>query len=88
MNTAVSVEIVLDQRTNALVVPTNAVRRDDLGPYVMVAGDDQRAHRRDVRLGLSTSALSQAVAGLSAGEFVIVSSLADIQEGSPIVVAR
>jgi hypothetical protein len=54
----------------------------------MVAGDDSRAHRRDVRLGLVTSSLAQIQTGLAEGELVIVSSLNDVVEGSPIIVAR
>lgn len=88
VNTPVSVEVLLDQRTNALVVPSSALQRDELGWYLMVAGDDGRAHRRDVRIGLVTAALTQVSTGLSAGEMVITSSLSDVKEGTPIVVAR
>jgi RND family efflux transporter MFP subunit len=88
VNTPVSVEILLDQRTNVLVVPAPAVQRDDLGPYVWVVGDDQLAHRRDVRPGLTTETLVQIAAGLAAGEMVIVSGLNDVREGAAIVVAR
>ena len=56
-NAPVSVEILLDQRTNALVVPTAALLRDDLSAFVMVVGEDGRAHRRDVRPGLVTETL-------------------------------
>jgi len=80
----VSVEILLEQRPGAIVVPTDAVVRDNGANYVVVAGDDGRAHRRDVRLGLSTRTMTQIAAGLSAGERVIVGGLADIGEGTRI----
>jgi RND family efflux transporter MFP subunit len=81
-NAPVSVEILLDQRTNALVVPTPAVLRDDLSAFVMVVGDDSRAHRRDVRTGLVTETLTEIVTGLEAGTRVVVGGVRDVTEGS------
>jgi multidrug efflux pump subunit AcrA (membrane-fusion protein) len=78
----VSVEILLDQRANALVVPTAALLRDDLSPFVMIVGDDGRAHRRDVRTGLVTDTLVEIVSGLDAGTRVVVGGVGDVTEGS------
>jgi multidrug efflux pump subunit AcrA (membrane-fusion protein) len=83
-NAPVSVEIILDQRANALVVPTAALLRDDLSAYVMVAGDDGRAHRRDVRPGLITETLAEIVSGLEAGTRVIVAGARDVTEGTAV----
>jgi RND family efflux transporter MFP subunit len=83
-NTAVSVEILLDQRTSAIIVPTDALLRDDISSYVVVAGDDRRAHRRDVRTGLVTRTFAQVLGGLTPGERVIVGGLKDVEEGTPI----
>jgi RND family efflux transporter MFP subunit len=88
IDTPVSVEIVFDQRAGVLVVPTAAVMSDSQGTYVVVAGEDNRAHRRDVRVGLRTRDLAHVVTGLSAGERVIVSGLNEIGEGTPIDVGR
>jgi RND family efflux transporter MFP subunit len=84
LDTPVSVEILLDQRTSAVVVPADAVQRDDISPFVVIAGDDGRAHRRDVRIGLVTRALAEIVAGLSAGERVIVGGVKDVEEGTAV----
>jgi membrane fusion protein (multidrug efflux system) len=86
IDTPVSVEILLDVRTDVLVVPTAAVQRDDLGAYVMIAGDDGLAHRREVRAGLVAGELAQIVTGLEADESVIVSGVTDESEGLPIVI--
>ena len=79
-----SVEILLDQRTNALVVPTAAVLRENLSAFVMLVGDDGRAHRRDVRTGLVTEMLTEIVSGLDAGTRVIVGGVRDVAEGSAV----
>lgn len=83
-NTPVSAEILIDQRTNAIIVPAAAIAKDELSSYVMVAGDDHRAHRRDIRTGLITRDLAQVVSGLAAGERVIVGGLSDVAEGVAI----
>ncbi len=80
-----SVEILLDQRANALVVPTAALLRDDLSAFVMVVGEDGRVHRRDVRPGLMTETLVEVVSGLDAGTRVVVGGVRDVTEGSLVV---
>ncbi len=85
VNAPVSVEILLDQRANAVVVPTPALLRDDLSAFVMIVGEDRRAHRRDVRAGLVTEALVEIVSGLDAGTRVVVGGVRDVAEGSPVV---
>ena len=84
LDAPVSVEILLEQRPDAIVVPTDAVLRDNGASYVIVAGEDLRAHRRDVRTGITTRTQTQIAAGLTAGERIIVGGLNDISEGSRI----
>jgi RND family efflux transporter MFP subunit len=88
VDTPVSVEILLEQRTGVVVVPGAAVQRDDMGPFVMVAGGDNRAHRRDVRLGLVTREQAQIAAVIDAGERVIVAGVSDVVDGTAIVQSR
>jgi HlyD family secretion protein len=85
VNAPVSVEILLDQRVNALVVPAAALLRDDLSAFVMIVGEDGRAHRRDVRPGLVTETLVEVMSGLDAGTRVVVGGVRDVTEGSPVV---
>jgi membrane fusion protein, multidrug efflux system len=88
LDTPVSAEILFDQRTNTLLVPAAAVTRDDAGYYAMIVGDDLRAHRRDVQLGLTTKEAAQVTNGLAIGDRVITTGLADVTDGSPIVISR
>jgi RND family efflux transporter MFP subunit len=88
LNSPVSVELLLDVRTNVLAVPTAAVQRDDFGSYVMTVGDDGRAHRRDVRVGLVAGALTQVPAGLEEGDRVILNGVTEESEGLPVEVVR
>lgn len=88
LNTPVSAEILLDQRSQVIIVPATAVHRDDLGTFVVVVGTDLVAHRRDVRAGLTTKDSAEIAAGLSAGEQVITSDLSNVTDGKPVVIGR
>lgn len=87
LDTPASVEILLDQRVDALTVPVEALLKESATTYVMVAGDDHRAHRRTVQTGLITRTVAQVVEGLSAGERVIVGNVAEVTDGVAIAFA-
>jgi RND family efflux transporter MFP subunit len=88
LDTPVSVELTLDQRTAALVIPAAAVAHDGLGAFVMIAGQDLVAHRRDVRVGLVTAEAAQITSGLTLGDRVVVRGLADVSEGTALTLSR
>jgi RND family efflux transporter MFP subunit len=88
VETPVSVEILLERRPGSIVVPSQAIGRDDLGSYVMVAGDDGLAQRRTVRVGLVTPQLTQVAEGLMEGERVILSNPGEIEDQEPIAISR
>jgi cobalt-zinc-cadmium efflux system membrane fusion protein len=88
LNDIVQVELVLDERSDALVVPAEAVQRDVASTYVMVAGPDGIARHRPVRIGLTAGGLVQIADGLQPGELVIVQGLLDAVDGMPVVVGR
>ena len=72
IQTGVVIEIILDERNNVVVVPLAAVIKKDDATYVMVAGADGRAHRRDVRVGLQSHDRAEIVSGVTSGDEVIV----------------
>lgn len=63
----VSGNIETESAKNAVLVPTEALRRDAQGWYVTLAGGEQRP----VTLGLMTDATTQIASGLSGGETVV-----------------
>jgi len=80
----VRVEIVAERQDAALAVPTTALVRDGDDVFVMVAGDDGKAHKRAVSIGLATPALSVVTAGLKAGDAVIVQGQQELPDNAPI----
>jgi membrane fusion protein, multidrug efflux system len=85
LDTPVQAEILLDQRTNVVSVAlAAALKGEGASRYVMIAGPDGHAHRRDVQLGLATRDRVEIVSGVAAGDRVIVKGLDLIADGGEI----
>jgi HlyD family secretion protein len=68
----VSVEIVTAQVANALILPTDTVRRDANGAHFVLVNRDGRARQLAVQSGLQGIGSTEIVKGLAAGDRVIV----------------
>jgi membrane fusion protein (multidrug efflux system) len=88
VDTPARVEILVEERQNVVVVPNGTIRKDDTGAYVMIAGADGRAHRRDVHVGLATRDGTQITSGVTAGDQVITSALDQVTDGMAITVEK
>jgi len=84
--TPVRVEIVAEQRPQALVVPVEAVLHEDENTFVMIAGADKKAHKRKVTVGLTTPKQVELTEGVKAGEAVIVKGQQELPDGADIAV--
>ena len=67
-----SVRIGLEQHTNALVIPSDAVLLERSGAAVFVVEEDGRSRKRAVKLGFVDGPVSEVAEGLSADAMVIV----------------
>ncbi len=70
-----SVEIICQQASDALIIPTQALHQTaGASPYVYVLVNDQ-PEKREVQIGIKTVAIAQVLSGLEAGEAVITSTV-------------
>jgi membrane fusion protein (multidrug efflux system) len=76
-----AVEVVLQRREQAVVVPQEAVLRRGDATFVYVVGDDGTAERRDIRTGLVRPDTIEAREGLAAGEHVVTGGLQKVSPG-------
>jgi RND family efflux transporter MFP subunit len=88
LGTAVTAEVVVDRRDRVVVLPESAIAKDETGTYVMIAGADGRAHRRDVRVGLVVSHLAEIQSGVTDGDEVIVGGLDQVSDNAAIQIDR
>jgi RND family efflux transporter MFP subunit len=75
------VVLASDSRKDVLTVPVNAIQREQNKVKVLVVGPQNRVESREVQLGLQSSNNVEIIAGLSAGERVIVGNLGSYQPG-------
>ncbi|HSK10304.1 MAG TPA: efflux RND transporter periplasmic adaptor subunit [Vicinamibacterales bacterium] len=80
------VEITVDHREQALVVPRNAVV-DIAGRRGVFLAADSTAQFREVKTGLQEAELVEIVAGLADGEKVVTTGAAGLKDGDRIVLA-
>jgi hypothetical protein len=82
--TPVRVEIVAERHPNVLAVPVGAIQHEDDNAFVMIAGADKKAHKRQVTTGLTTPTLAELTSGVKAGEAVIVKGQQELPDGAEI----
>jgi membrane fusion protein (multidrug efflux system) len=85
---AVQLEIMSEERPNAIVIPSSAVLREGMDAYVMVAGADGKAHRQSIMPGLAARERTQVIAGLRPGELVILAGPEPVPDGALITVQK
>ena len=67
-----------------LAIPRSSVLMDQQGDYVYVVGADNKAERRNVKLGQSTPALASVTDGLKDGELVVAEGVQRVKAGNPV----
>jgi membrane fusion protein (multidrug efflux system) len=82
----VSVAIVREQRSAAVLLPRESVLREVRSAHVFIAGDNDTAVRRPVTLGLEENGKVEALSGVQPGERVIVAGQGGLKEGTKIKV--
>lgn len=84
------VQLVADQKTNAVVVPREAVIQtgDKNTVFVVTPGEQAgrgTANAREVQLGISDDKQFEVVSGLQAGELIVIAGLLSVNDGDTVV---
>ncbi len=80
----VSVAIVREQKSSAVLLPRESVLREVRSAHVFIAGEDGTAVKRAVSLGLEENGKVEALSGVEPGEHVIVAGQGGLKEGAKI----
>jgi RND family efflux transporter MFP subunit len=83
---AVQVEILGPEHPSVIIVPIAAIIRDGESTYVMTYGADNKAHRKDVEVGVTTRDEAEITKGLAAGERVIVRGQNGLPDGAAVTI--
>ncbi len=83
-NQFVNVRLLLDIKKEAIIVPIAAVQRGPQGTFVYVVKPDQTVEVRPVSVGPATGDDASIVAGVSAGDMVVVDGVDKLRAGSKV----
>jgi membrane fusion protein, multidrug efflux system len=87
-NQFVNVKLLLDVRSEAIIVPVAGIQRGPQGTFVYVVKADQTVDVRPVTVGPSSNDNASIEAGLSAGETVVVDGVDKLRAGSKVQVRK
>jgi membrane fusion protein (multidrug efflux system) len=79
--------VLIETHKDAIVVPVTAVQISNEHAFVFVVGDDGKAHRKPVKLGVDGGDWLEVREGLSAGDPVVVLGIDALAEGAQVRVA-
>ena len=83
-NQFVNVRLLLDVKSEAIIVPTAAIQRGPQGTFVYVVKPDQTVDVRVVTVGPSAGNDSSIESGVSPSEMVVVDGVDKLRPGSPV----
>jgi RND family efflux transporter MFP subunit len=76
--------LTLDERSDALAVPVQALATQDSPPTVLVVGTSGVLEERGVKLGLETPNVVEVLSGLSQGDLVVVAGRNQLKPGQTV----
>jgi len=82
-----NLEVELAERPNAIVVPDSAILVDQTGPFVWRVGEDGKAMRAPVEIGLRKASRVEIASGLEAGDRIVSAGTQKVTEGAAVVIA-
>jgi multidrug efflux system membrane fusion protein len=83
----VNARVLVDTRSNALVIPPAAVQRGPEGLFTWVVRENDIAEPRAIEVGPSTKDLTIVTSGLSDGERVVTAGQYKLKRGAPVTIS-
>jgi len=83
----VNARLLIETRSNALVVPSSAVQRGPQGLFAWVVTEKNIADVRSIEVGPSTGNLTIITSGLADGERVVTDGQYKLQRNAPVLVS-
>ncbi|MEM0926142.1 MAG: efflux RND transporter periplasmic adaptor subunit [Planctomycetota bacterium] len=80
----VRVRVQIGEYEDALLIPERAVSRDQVSAFVYVVGEDNKAVRKNVRLGIKYNDAIVIESGIDAQDAVIVDGIQRVRPGIPV----
>jgi multidrug efflux system membrane fusion protein len=82
----VNARVLLDTRSNVLVIPPAAVQRGPQGLFTWVVTENDTAEPRPIEVGPTTKDLTVVTSGLNDGERVVTGGQYKLKRGVPVTI--
>jgi multidrug efflux system membrane fusion protein len=69
-------------------MPAVAVLREGDETFVMIAGADNKAHKKPVKVGLASAEKIEIVSGVAAGDLVIIHGQDELPDNAAIAIGK
>ncbi len=83
-----NIEIIIGSRPGVVALPVDAVMTDMGGATSVFVVEDSRARKREIRTGITVDRLTEATAGIRAGEIVVTLGQENLSDGDELIVYR
>lgn len=80
------INILIKEKKDALVIPRDAIIRENSSNYIFVVGDDNKVRRRRIEVGLVENNKFEVIDGLNEGELVVTMGNTRLKEGDIVEV--
>jgi len=87
-NQFVNARLLVEERHQAIIAPSNAILRGSQGTYVYVVSSDQTVSARTVQLGGTQGAQTEIVGGLAPGDSVVIDGFDKLKPGAKVNVVQ
>jgi RND family efflux transporter MFP subunit len=82
-----TVVLFVDEQKNAVVVPTQAIMRDDKGSFVFTV-QEKIAHRISVQAGAEQNGRTEIISGLAGNENIITTGQQFVKDGGQVIIQQ
>ena len=80
------IKILIDKKEDALIIPQDAIIKEDSSNYVFVVKADSKAHRQKIEVGLNENNRFEVIKGLGENELVVTMGNVNLKEGDLVEV--
>ncbi|HTK81828.1 MAG TPA: efflux RND transporter periplasmic adaptor subunit [Bacteroidota bacterium] len=82
-----NVTVIVNEKPNALTVPTTSLLKDDKGSFIYVV-DSSKARRRNITLGVEQNGRTEIVSGIRGGEKLVTTGQQFVRDGGQVTIQQ
>jgi multidrug efflux system membrane fusion protein len=83
-NQFVKISVSMNTKSNALIIPSNALLQNQDGYFVFAVDKDNLAHIKNVKIGMQNDNIAEILSGLQDDEYVVTSGQIRLSNGSRV----